>query len=487
MGATPGGRMRRLVAAVAVSAIVLVGIPTASLAQGTPRPGAPCPRAGMTYTMGDQVLQCKKRKGKLVWVLKSGSGGGGNSGDIRDQPPPANGVWRTLPGYPTDVPPPFWNGEPASFKPSWEVLTSQPIGPRCPSQTPLTHVVTDLADVWSIVPQGYMQPGSHATPVPHMYYNATREAGTDLAGFATLTRKLNVYAPADMVLRGVATSLTRSQDRTRTEYILNFSICGTLWFFTSHVTDLDPTILNALPKAPRRECYDSGYADVTQSCIYSYLSLPVAGGHLIGRSSGYAHGFDFGLADASSPVKGKIDPGSFEPRWSTSRCHIDYYPPKLRASILALVEGDNGCGQLVSDVVGTASGTWTALDQRANTQREDLHIALARHWSDRDLRVISVGWLADIPGLPGGRYVFTPTQAGRNPDFTQVTPGKVACFDNLQVSATQGSVDPVPAIYASMTTGPVERLRIAGAPGSCSTNPVMPTQFQTFERRNTTG
>lgn len=476
--------MRRLVAAVAVSAIVLVGIPTASLAQGTPRPGAPCPRAGMTYQVDGTSLVCKKRKGKLVWVVTSTSGGGG-SGDIRDQKPPINGVWQTLPGYPTDVPPPFWRGEPASFKPSWELLTSQPVGRPCPSKTPLTHLATDLANLKSLTPQGYMQPGSHATPVPHMYYNTIEEPGNDSAGFATVTRKVNVYAPADMVLRGVATSLTRVQDRTRTEYILNFSICGTLWFFTSHITDLNAQIVAALPKAPRQECYDSGYADVTKTCIYSYMSRPMSGGQLIGRSSGYAHGFDFGLADASGPVLGKLDPGAFEPRWSTSRCHIDYYPADKRAELLALVGGNNGCGQLVSDKAGTVAGVWTAVGQRANTLRENLHIALARHWADKDLRVISVGWEANIPGLPGGRYTFTPTSAGNNRDFTAVKPGDVVCYDNLILESTRTPGVAAPSIFVTMSTGSVETLRIAGVAGACPAAPAMPADYQTFERRNT--
>lgn len=481
--------MRRALVAATALALVIVGTPAPSIAQGTPRPGGPCPRAGMTYEIDGKVMKCRKRKGKLVWVVTKDSGGGGGnggSGDIRDQKPPANGVWKTLAGYPTDVPPPFWRGEPSWFMSTWEVLTSQPVGRACPSRTPLTHFATDLDDVKAIVPQGYMQPGSHTTPVPHMYYNAIVESGTDSHGFALATRKINLYAPADLVLRGVGTSLTRSQDRTRTEYILNFSICGNLWFFTSHITDLDPAILAALPKSPRSECYDSGYSDVPKTCIYSYLSLPIAAGSLIGRSSGYAHGFDFGIADTSGPVAGKLDPGAFQPRWSLSRCHIDYYPEAMQAQLRALVEGDNGCGQLVSDVPSSIAGVWTAVDQRANTYREDLHIALARHWSSKGLRSISIGWLADVPGVPGGRYDFSPTTSGNNRDFALVKPGEVVCYDDLALSATQQPVNPVPAIYISMTTGTVERIRIGGASGACPVNPTMPAQFQTFERRNTT-
>lgn len=479
--------MKRVVSLVVTAALLVVATPALSGAQGTPRPGAPCPRAGMSYQLGDKTLVCAKRKGKLTWVVQTGGGGaGGGVGDIRDQKPPTNGVWKVQPGFPTDLPPQGWRGEPSWFQSSWEVVTTQPVGRRCPSATPLTHLATDLGDIQAIVPQGYMQPGSHATPVPHMYYNTVRENGVDSRGFATVTRKARVYAPADMILRGVATSITSSEGRARTEYVMSFSVCGTLWFFTSHITDVAPQILSSLDRAPRRECGPSSVAG-TEACIYSYLSLPLTAGDEIGRSSGYAHGFDFGLADASAPVPGKLDPGAFAPRWSTSRCHLDYYATTLRAQLADLLEGDNGCGQLVSDVAGTASGVWTAVGQRANTYREDLHVALARHWSDRSARVISIGWEANVPGAPGGRYVFSPGSSGSDPDFSTVRPGVVACYDHLSLSATRSAVSTVPAIYISMTSGPVESLRIAGAPGPCPADPSMPADYQTFERRNTAG
>lgn len=477
--------MRRLVAAVAVAALVLVSLPTASLAQNTPRPGAPCPRAGMTYTIGDQVLACKKRKGKLIWVVTSGSGGG-TGGDILDQKPPKDGVWKVPTGYPSDLPPFGWRGEPAWFKSEWEVITTQPLG-KCSSATPLTHLPADLANVATITGQGFMQPGSHALPVPHMYYATTPEAGVDEKGFPTLSRRVDVIAPADMTLRSVGLSITAHQGRARTEYMLNFSVCGTLWFFTAHLGSLSGAITAAYPKAPRKECFDSGVAGAPPACLFSYLSLKVKAGDVIGTSSGYSAGFDFGLADASTPVPGRLDPGAYSPRWSTSRCHLDYYPNALRVKLEALLVGDNGCGQLVSDRAGTVSGVWLALGQRAATHRENLHIALARHWSDKSRRVFSIGWDARVPGLPGGRYLFAPAPSGNSRDFTLVRPGEVVCYDQLAVEWSKDSATVAPAIYVTMTTGSVETLRIAGGPTPCPESPSMPEKFQVFERRNSAG
>lgn len=471
--------MRRLLVAATIAFLCASALPTASQAANTPRPGAPCPQAGMTYQLGTKWLQCQKRKGKLIWVVVTG----GNE-DILDQPVPANGVWKVAKGFPTDLPPFGWRGEPSWFRSEWEMITTQPIG-KCASATPLKNFAADLTGVKAITGQGFMQPGSHALPVPHMYYATLPEAGVDEQGFATLSKRVDVYAPADMTLRGLGTSITSADGRPRTEYILNFSVCGTLWFFTAHLGSLNSAIASAYAKAPRKECFDTGITGAPQSCLYSYLSVKVKAGTVIGRSSGYSAGFDFGLADASSPIPGRLDPAAYSPRWSTSRCHLDYYPAAMRSQLTALLVGDNGCGQLGSDQAGTASGVWLAVGKRDLSHRENLHIALAKHWSDKSLRVISIGWEANVPGVPGARYVFTPSTTGNNRDFTLVKPGEVVCYDNLDQQWPQSPSSTAPAIYISVTTGTVEQIHIGGASGACPTNPTMPAQFQTFERRNT--
>lgn len=472
--------MTRLMAVLAAWVLLFVGIPAASLAQGLPRPGAPCPRAGMTYEVDGKVLECKKRKGKLIWVVQAGTGG-----DMLDQKAPANGVWKVPPGYPTDLPPFGWRGEPTWFKPEWEVITTRPIG-KCPGPTPLTHLPADLSEIDAITGQGFMQPGSHALPVPHMYYATKPDKGIDEQGFPTVSRLVDVIAPADMTLRSVGLSITSYQGRPRTEYMLNFSVCGTLWFFTAHLGTVNDGIARAYPRAPRQECFDTGISGAPPACLFSYLSLKVRAGDVIGTSSGYSAGFDFGLADASAPVAGRLDPSAYSPRWSTSRCHLDYFTAELKAKLTPLLTGDNGCGQLVSDRAMTPSGVWLALGKRELSHRENLHIALARHWSDRDLRVFSIGWDAQVPGLPGGRYLFTPRSSGNNRDFTLIGPGETVCYDDLTAEWRQDGGPAAQAIYITMTTGKVETLRIAGAPGECPPIPTMPEQFQQFERRNTT-
>lgn len=150
---------------------------------------------------------------------------------------------------------------------------------------------------------------------------------------------------------------------------------------------------------------------------------------------------------------------------------------------MAKLTGDNGCGQVGSDIAGTASGVWLATGKRDLTVREDFHIALAKHWSDSKSLVFSIGEMSDIPGVRSGTYSFTPSTSGANKAFKDVKSGEVACYDNLvKIGATN---EPAPTIYVKPTTGTLEKLEIAGGTGKCGSAPfTMPTSSTTFERRN---
>ncbi|MFM8015665.1 MAG: hypothetical protein ACKPCO_06255, partial [Actinomycetota bacterium] len=124
--------------------------------------------------------------------------------------------------------------------------------------------------------------------------------------------------------------------------------------------------------------------------------------------------------------------------------------------------------------------------QRERSAQEDLHIALfPRFTYDGRLR-FSIGTETNIAGLPSGIYEFTPEKSGlRNPAFTAVKPGEVACFDDLRAPET-GLKIPVTRIYATMQSSDgMETISIAGAgTGKCGNGPyVMPNDLTKFERR----
>jgi hypothetical protein len=478
--------MRRVVVALAIAvstSLLTLGAPGA--VANAPKPGQTCPKAGLIWEVKGMKLKCVKKGKKLVWQKVKG-GGSDSGGDYGSQPVPADGKWKVPPGYPDDLPPVGWRGEPAWFISNWDVPTAQKVGPAC-AQYPLTHLVTDLDSLDSITPQGFMQPGAHAMPVPHMYYNTGEPTGSikDPNGVPYRSEIVDVYAPADMVLRGLVRQEIQREGARYAETMMAFSVCDRLWFFTAHIDNVPAEFTAAAKASPRQRCQQAGQTADTQDCFYEYLRLPVAAGTKIGTSSGRAHGFDFGFTDATKPVAGKLDPGAFSPRWAAGVCHVEYYAPDLRSRIQAKVDGDNGCGQLVSDVAGTASGMWLAEGKRQMSQVEDYHIALAKHWADKGKWGVSIGNYAEIPGVPSGFYELTPASSGNNRAFSLVKPGEVVCYDRLVLR--RGMV-PGPTIYLSMTTGSMEKLQIVGTTGACPSGSLaMPSGAKTFERRNTLG
>ena len=437
--------------------------------------GAACTDRGASGLIIGGSAICAPVSGKLVWV------------EPGKQPIPTDGKWiYNTPGsdkWNTDLPPPGWNGEPAWFRQNWDVPTTVAIGSKCPSNTFLTNYITDLDQLESITPQGFMQPGAHAMPVPHMYYNTGSYTEKDPNGVAYRSKLLNLYAPADMTLYSATKStLTTANGYKYVEWMFGWHFCDSYWMFNAHVGWIAPDVLAAIEAAPMMTCQRGGQLNNEMAdCVYERFAYKVKAGTLWGKASGRAHGFDFGLTDASKPLPDRINPFAHSTRWSAGLCHINYYPQTMRGKLEAKLVGNNGCGQLVSDVVATAQGVWLAPGKESTM--EDYHVALAKHWSDKDLLAISVGWNAEVPGISGGVFTFTPKSGGpNNKPFTSVKSGEVACYDNFDARTRNG--ESVPSIYIRITAGDTERLTIAKGSASCGAGPYsMPAASQTFERK----
>lgn len=486
---TPPASLSRALLAGAIALALAVpaasALPTASAA-ADPVNGKPCPTRGKVVKNGMKSWTCIKLGAKLVWKVTAWP-------DLGAQPSPVDGKWLVSPGYPTDLPPGRWRGEPAWFTWNWDIPTAQSVG-TCSSTKPLTNYLTDPAALDSITPQGFTQPGFHALPVPHMYYQtgAPTTVTEDAEGQTYVSEKVPVRAPANMVLRGVATNV-RDDSLSYKEYMLSFSICGRLWLFLAHMDDLSAPIRNAMRTAPATD--NGNTCKWPDDCTYIYLSLRVKAGDLIGMSSGRSGGFDVGLADMSgtsadplTPSAKRLNPSTYSPRWAASRCHIAYYGNAAkRAALEALLDGDNGCGQLVSDRRGTPAGVW--LDPAYPSTREDFHVALVRDSSTAALQQFSFGNDSGIPGFSGahgGVFTFTPQQSGANRSFYGVGLGEVVCYDALEPRV--GATEALPTVYIEVTPGSAantERLTIGvdGAGPACGAGPwVMPAVSRTFQR-----
>ena len=441
--------------------------------------GDSCNKKGETAPISGGTAICASSDGKLIWTT------------VEYQKVPADGVWLYLtPGsdkWNTDLPPDNWKGEASWFESSWDIPTTVPIAPKCTSNNVLSHYITDLDGLASITPQGFMQPGAHNLPVPHMYYNTGATTEKDPNGVAYKSKIVNMYAPADMTLYGASKqTYTMSDGYQYTEWMMTWHFCGTYWMFNAHIGWIAPDVQAAIDSAPLKKCQTGGQLNTkSEDCYSARFAYTVKAGTLFAKSSGRAHGFDFGFTDASKPDPKRINPAYFAPRWAAGGCHINYYPAEMRSKIEVKLDGNNGCGQLVSDVAGTAQGVWfnPAHHNRNESVFEDYHIALAKNWADKDLLTFSIGWNADISGLSGGRFNFKPSATGpSNKAFTEVKNNEIMCYDSLTGTGRNGEA--APTLYIKMSSGSVEKLTIAKGSGVCGAGPyTMPDNSKTFERK----
>lgn len=433
--------------------------------------GTPCDTDGQTASIPNGTGICAADStGALVWQ-KSGKGdmGGGGQGS-------SQGVSTAEPDY---------------FHWNWDITTTQPREPKCTSATPLSVLPTPVDQIRYTNPLGYSQPGAHALPVPHHNVYVAEQQSVDENGITRRTALVDpIKAPANATLVGLARDRytvknSSGASATYDEYMLSLHICGTYYVVFNHIDDIPPTWLDAVKDpAVREEC--NGGQGGSEVCMWTYLQVPVTAGDRLGRASGRAHGWDIGGTDVSKPMEHRIDPGAYTPRWASAICVLDLFEPALRDQLYSTLVSDGNCGRPDHDYPNTLSGVWLAVGQRDRSAQEDLHIGLfPRYTFDGRLR-FSIGTQANVAGLPTGIYEFTPESSGlRNPAFTAVKPGEVACFDGLSAPET-GLKIPVTRVYATMqSSGGMETISIAGAgTGKCGSGPyTMPAEATSFERR----
>lgn len=432
--------------------------------------GTPCNSDGMTASIPNGTAVCgADDSGALVWqrMGKGGdnSGQGSGSGTMGAQP--------------------------TNFTANWDIWSSEPREPACTTATPLSVLPTTVDQISFTNPLGYSQPGAHALPVPHHNVYVAETASVDENGIKRRTALIDpILAPANATLVGLAHNVysgTTESGGTATydEYMLSLHICGTIYVVFNHIDEVPAQWLEAVKQDGVREECNSGQ-DEAEVCMWSYLEIPVKAGERLGRASGYAHGWDIGATDASKPMEHRLDPGAWSPRWASAICALDLFEPALKKQMYGTLVGSGDCGRADFDIVDSLSGVWLALGKRERANQEDLHIGLfPRYTNDGRLR-FSIGTESNVAGLPSGIYEFTPEASGlRNPAFTAVKPGEVACFDGLQPPSSGLKVS-VSRIYATMKSdGKMETIAIAGAgTGTCGAGPfTMPAQVTEFERR----
>jgi hypothetical protein len=386
--------------------------------------------------------------------------------------------------------------EPWYFEQSnWDYKTALPREPKCTESYPLKVLPAPIETIVQLNRLGYSQPGAHAMPVPHhnIYTRDLRGTGTtDENGKLLVSARIDpLIAPGNLTIIAMAQNVysrntTTLEVYSYEEWMIAMHVCGTKYIVFNHVDDIPASWVTATKQATRQECIPG--QDNARVCMYEGLKIAVKQGERVGRASGRSGGWDLGGWDTSRPTPGVMDPGKYTGRWATGACAWDWFTPSLRDAMFAKFIGDKTtCGTHGHDVVNTLSGVWLAVGLRSKAFSEDLHVALHPSPKNDGTYRFSIGFSSNISSLAGGIYEFQGATSGlRNPMFTSVAPGQVACFDTFDSSYTFDKS--VTKIYASMTAGDTERLTIAGATGGgCGSGPyTMPSGSQVFERRTRT-
>lgn len=386
--------------------------------------------------------------------------------------------------------------EPWYFEQSnWDYLTTLPREPKCTESYPLKVLPAPIDTVVQLNRLGYSQPGAHAMPVPHhnIYTRDLRGTGTkDENGKLLVSERVDpIVAPGNLTITAMAQNVyprnvTTNEVYSYEEWMIAMHVCGTKYIVFNHIDDISSAWVAATKQATRTECVAG--QDNARVCLFEGLKIAVKQGERVGRASGRSGGWDLGGWDTSQPTPGVMDPGKYTGRWATGTCAWDWFTPSLRSAVFAKFIGDKTtCGTHGHDVINTLSGVWLAVGQRSRAFSEDLHVALFPSPKNDGTYRFSIGYSSNISSLGGGIYEFQGEASGlRNPKFTSVAPGQVACFDTFNSSYTFDNS--ITKIFASMTAGDTEKLAIAGATGGgCGSGPyTMPSSSQTFERRTRT-
>lgn len=452
--------MRKVVSLFAISAL-LVSIPLAAHAT-PPKSGTKCARAKQVVTERGLKYTCTKIKGKLVWSKgvpiprTSGSpqdGTQGSAGSSNQNDP--SSTWLTG---------------------NFDVLNGLDLAPKCASDSPLSVSVADLTGIESITPLGFVQADAHNTPVPHLYFNTGSAGGLkDSNGQHYASKRVPIYAPADIEISGVITTTTNPY----TEYSVGAHVCGRLWITFNHVDDLIPEVLNVFKN---------------QTNTNQLSGVKIKAGTKIAMSSGRSAGFDFRAMDTSQPMENRLNPKAWSAGWTTAVCGLDWYPVALKDQLYAKLQTKfvtNKCGVPARDIAGTASGAWLNpnFPNSAHANREADTFSLVQTNDDPDQYYFSVGPMISFEGFGSSTYKYRANATGlADPKAENVKSGDVACIDDL-IPQGPYSGESYARVYVQPTSAPEGTLETilvgVGTIGQCGSGPfTMPTNAKKFVRYN---
>jgi hypothetical protein len=331
----------------------------------------------------------------------------------------------------------------------------------CPKGNALfTHLPTQLGALSAIVPLGNV---NHRLPTRHVYVYPKMTTPGDVSSAITVA----VRAPWRLEIAAI------EFHPDSLDWSLHLKPCKDISLYFFHVQTLEPKIAAAVGNVADGAVK---FADFTAKPV----SIKVTPGQLLG----HAKIFDIGLQDFRKAPQPFVNPARYAvdfpalfaafpslaadpiaqalarvtvPQPLFNRCPIDYFRPKLRTALEALLADYDGkppasgkplCHSHMQDVPGTAQGNWFSdLDPNNDALfAEGRAVALIPWNVDPSVQLFSLN--ENVPGftlnlLEGSAHpndlnsAFEfPVQEGpqrSNRRFAEIKDGAIYCYDHVRV------------------------------------------------------
>jgi hypothetical protein len=353
----------------------------------------------------------------------------------------------------------------------------------CPKTDALfTHPPTNLGDLSAIVPLGNLNPAGHTLPTRHIYaYPKMKKPGDP-----TTAITVPVYAPGPLELVAVEFHADAP------DWALHLKPCRDTTLYFRHVDKLDAKIAAAVGDMAK------GGVELPDFVAKS-VSILVAAGQLIG----HARTFDIGLHDFRKPPQPFVNPARYAvdfpalfaafpefgknpaakaianvivPQALFNRCPVDYFTPKPKAALEALLADYDGaplasgkppCHSHMQDVPGTAQGNWFS-DEKPDHDAlfaEETSLALANWNVDPTVQLFSLNEnlpgftsaLLEAPAQPddvNSAFEF-PVREGpqrTNRRFAEIKDDAIYCYDLVRIH--RGGLRLEAVILLAVSDGP---------------------------------
>ena len=287
----------------------------------------------------------------------------------------------------------------------------------------LTELFLDLSSIQSITPLGSINPPGHTIPTEHVYINLVQPSTGDSA--------IPLRSPGKVWI----THISGGEQPSSTS--VHFAICKEVYAYFNHMDSLSPLLQGFVdglgcPQGARvgsNECTAEMFEPVEAATHIGFVRMN--------------RNFDLGVWD----IRGErftVNPARYGGRALFIRCALDYFAEPVGTSLYGTVngDGDEACGTISYDLVGTAQGNWFLEGDMSRREERAVFLGYDNVVTGEGTMAVG-GTLTEF-----GKMGFTPTNSGMvNRYFNQVTAdGQVYCYERDGTGYRESLSSPGPLI-----------------------------------------